>query len=132
MDPFGGGARWSREDCRRRSHEITGGQIAWDDGFLEPVDSQELLRRVCRNLVAAHGQREEGAPLYRALRCLEAMSPDDPDVPLLRARVAEQHGASPRALKIDRALAVLWADSAAGKAAQERIRELARLTVAEG
>lgn len=131
VDPFDAGARWSVSDCRRKSSEITGGQIPWDDAFLEPVDSQELLRRVCRNLVAAHGQREEGAPLYRTLRFLEAMSPDDPEVPLLRARVAEQHGAFPRALKIYRTLAAHYADSSAGKAAEERIRELARLNVAE-
>lgn len=131
VDPFGGGEAWSLARCRRQVEELSGGQIPWDDELLEPVESQDLLARVCRNLVGAHGQREEVGPLYRALRFLEAMSPEEPEVPLLRARVAEKSGAFPRALKIYRALAQNYAETEAGQAAAQRLQELSRLTVAE-
>lgn len=137
VDPFGGGVVWSPEDCRRVASQSTFGQVLWDESFLEPVDSQELLKRVCRNLVAAQGhlvaqgQQSEHVALYRTLRFLEAMAPDEVDVPLLRARVAESCGAYPRAIQIYRAIATHHADTEEAQEAEGRLQSLSRLVVAK-
>ncbi len=132
VDPFNGGVILTEADCRKKAEELTDGALDWRESFLDPVSVQALISRVCRNLVSAHNRRHEVSALYRTLRFLEAMRPEDPDIPLMRAQVAESAGAFPRALKIYRAIAQQFSQSEAAEQARKRLEALERLPVAEG
>jgi len=51
IDPYNRGVIISREECRKLFTESLGGNgVDWDENFLEPVSSREIIARLQRNL----------------------------------------------------------------------------------
>jgi regulator of sirC expression with transglutaminase-like and TPR domain len=50
FDPFGGGREISAEDARALFERLTRDQVPWQDSFLEPTTSQDIIVRMLNNL----------------------------------------------------------------------------------
>ena len=69
------------------------GQAEWDDEYLRPRRTREIVERVLHNLGFACRQDEDPRGLYRAAAFVAALRPDAPSAILRRGQAAETTGA---------------------------------------
>jgi regulator of sirC expression with transglutaminase-like and TPR domain len=50
FDPFHQGRRLDRRSARSLFEQVTGGQVAWDERFLEPTPNRDIVIRMLNNL----------------------------------------------------------------------------------
>jgi regulator of sirC expression with transglutaminase-like and TPR domain len=86
VDPAAGGRSLTPGDCRRLVHSHA--RAAWHDEYLEATPTDAVLERVLHNLVKAHDLDGDVRALYRAVRFLAALRPQEPGYLLDRAAIA--------------------------------------------
>jgi regulator of sirC expression with transglutaminase-like and TPR domain len=77
LDPFVGGHVLDRDDCRERFRRLFGDRAPFDDAYLDPTPTTDILARVLANLRAAYGRRSDKRQLTEVLR-LRALLPGRP------------------------------------------------------
>jgi regulator of sirC expression with transglutaminase-like and TPR domain len=50
LDPFHQGCRLDRAGARALFEQVTGGQVSWDDRFLDPTPNRDIVIRMLNNL----------------------------------------------------------------------------------
>ena len=83
VDPFEGGAEMTLEDAKLRVTQ--GRRIAWDDSFLAPVSSKEILERILRNLLNVVNTVEQPEQTLRYIDTILAINPNSMTDRLYRA-----------------------------------------------
>ena len=63
FDPFHGGRRLDRAGARSLFEQVTGGQVAWDDRFLDPTPNREIVIRMLNNLKGVFTGRSDAVRL---------------------------------------------------------------------
>lgn len=91
VDPAAGGRSLTPADCRRLVIAHAGGE--WRDEYLEATPTPAVLERVLHNLLKAHDREGDVRNLYRDVRFLSVLQPDEPVYLLDRAAIAEALGA---------------------------------------
>lgn len=79
IDPFDAGRALTVDGCRQLLDGLTGGSIVFQERFLQPTPTREVLARMLRNLKAVHLQRGELDQALSAVERLMVVRPDDPD-----------------------------------------------------
>lgn len=92
VDPFGGGAVLTEDDCARIVRSF-GPARAWDPAWLEPATVAQIAERVLRNLVHSYHHLGDKQALYRAMRLLAGLVPHDAAAQLNLAQLTEEFGA---------------------------------------
>jgi regulator of sirC expression with transglutaminase-like and TPR domain len=59
FDPFHQGRRLDRVGARALFEQVTGGQVAWDDRFLEPTPNRDIVIRMLNNLKGVFAGRSD-------------------------------------------------------------------------
>ncbi len=62
VDPVTGDV-WDKTAARERFDQLSGGQFAWDDGYLSPVRTTAIVERILRNLEITFRQQHDTAEL---------------------------------------------------------------------
>ena len=75
VDPFSG-TLLAPDDCRERLRDMSGGDIRFEPGMLEPTSHREILARVLRNLKQIHSQVKE---FRQAIACIDRILILQPD-----------------------------------------------------
>lgn len=63
FDPFHAGRRLDRADARSLFEQVTGGQVAWDDRFLDATPNREIVIRMLNNLKGVFTGRSDALRL---------------------------------------------------------------------
>jgi regulator of sirC expression with transglutaminase-like and TPR domain len=111
LDPFHGGRRLDRAACAALFDSLHPG-VAFDERFLDPVDSRSVLLRVVTNLVRTYTERGPITSLAWALHLRAMLAGGDTWLPVarVRERLGDWAGAAA-------ALAEVGTDEAAARAA---------------
>lgn len=125
VDPFAAGAARTIADCTALIEEVSSGTLSWDPAYLDPPSTSALVERVLRNVMNASKRAGDSARLYRAVRLLQALREDDPEVALLHAQLAENLGAVCLARQLYERIVARFATSCVCKAAQRRMTVVA-------
>lgn len=123
VDPFGGGAYLSLEQCRELAARAVPGR-RFDSEWLAPVTVGAIAARVLRNLAHAHKLAGDDRGVYRATRLLAAIEPHEAPVLLELARQSEALGAWAEALALYRRLARRFAERREGQIGELKAIEL--------
>jgi regulator of sirC expression with transglutaminase-like and TPR domain len=91
-DPFDRGALREEEACAQIVRCASKGKLPWRPSFLDAVNPSSIFERVLRNLICAHERRQDAPALYRYTRLMASLCPQDIDVHMLHAHVAEAVG----------------------------------------
>lgn len=124
LDPFDSGREIDREDCIEILERIAGQKIVWREDYLTPSTPQQIAIRVLRNLLGAYSRLDDGKNLYRSLRFLCAICPDDERLQLGLAQLTEAFGAMRLALDQYRMVAQRFAGTEEAQEAAEKARHL--------
>lgn len=89
IDPFHGGRRLDRAACADVFSALHPG-VAFDDRFLDPVDSRAVLLRIVTNLIRTYSTRGPVASIAWSLRLRALIAGGDAWLPV--ARVLERMG----------------------------------------
>jgi regulator of sirC expression with transglutaminase-like and TPR domain len=79
VDPFHGGAVYSRENCERVLTEIAGKPLALNDSVTEPCSPAVVVSRMLRNLKAVYLNKQDLGSMLPVQRRLTALNPHSPD-----------------------------------------------------
>jgi len=63
FDPFGGGRRLDRGGARMLFERVTGGQVAWEERFLDPTPNRDIVIRMLNNLKSVFTGRGDAVRL---------------------------------------------------------------------
>ncbi|MCO4763406.1 MAG: transglutaminase family protein [Myxococcales bacterium] len=126
-DPFAGGEALCEAGCAAIVDRLSGGALPWEDAYLRPATTQSLVTRVLRNLANAHRRADNPLGLYRAVRLLASISPDDSEAALMHARLAEHLGACALARSLYESVSLRFPDSCAASVATRRIAVVLRI-----
>lgn len=63
FDPFHQGRRLDRAGARALFEQVTGGQVAWDDRFLDPTPNRDIVIRMLNNLKGVFTGRSDAVRL---------------------------------------------------------------------
>ena len=63
FDPFHQGRRLDRAGARSLFEQVTGGQVSWDDLFLEPTPNRDIVIRMLNNLKGVFAGRSDAVRL---------------------------------------------------------------------
>ena len=63
FDPFHGGRRLDRAGAKSLFENVTGGQVSWDDRFLDPTPNREIVIRMLNNLKGVFTGRSDAVRL---------------------------------------------------------------------
>jgi regulator of sirC expression with transglutaminase-like and TPR domain len=63
FDPFHQGRRLDRAGARSLFEQVTGGQVAWDDRFLDPTPNRDIVIRMLNNLKGVFTGRSDAVRL---------------------------------------------------------------------
>lgn len=63
FDPFDGGRRLDRSGARTLFQRVTGGQVAWDERFLDPTPKRDIVIRMLNNLKSVFAGRGDAVRL---------------------------------------------------------------------
>ena len=63
FDPFHGGRQLDRVGARSLFEKVTGGQVAWDDRFLDPTPNRDIVIRMLNNLKGVFTGRSDAVRL---------------------------------------------------------------------
>ena len=75
----------SAEDCRTLVHNMSNGQLRWDDRFLEPLTKLDIIFRMLNNLKAIY---IESSDLSKAVGVIQRMAIISPGLPSLYQELA--------------------------------------------
>lgn len=78
VDPFHGGAVYSRETCQKILSEITHRPMVMSDALAAPCTIRVVVKRMLANLKAIYGRLQDVHSLLAVQRRLAALSPDEP------------------------------------------------------
>ena len=120
-DPFAGGAILTVEECRRKVRELAGGRLPWKAAFLAASPAAAILERILHNLAGCYGRAGDEGGRFRAASFLSALRPDEPDILLTRAEIADGAGARELALGIYTEILERFPESSQAQAASEKI-----------
>jgi regulator of sirC expression with transglutaminase-like and TPR domain len=63
FDPFDAGRRLDRRGARMLFEDVTGGQVAWEERFLDPTPNRDIVIRMLNNLKGVFGGRGDAVRL---------------------------------------------------------------------
>lgn len=126
-DPYEGGDLRTTAELRRLVEEASSGRAEWDEGYLRPRGTLEIVERVLHNLGFSCRRDEDSRGLYRAAAFVAALRPDVPSALLRRGQAAEAAGAGALAAEDFEEVAERFPDSEESEAA-----ELGLLRLREG
>ena len=63
FDPFDGGRRLGRSQARALFEDVTGGQVPWNEAFLEPTPNRDIVIRMLNNLKSVFAGRADAVRL---------------------------------------------------------------------
>ena len=63
FDPFDGGRRLDRSEARRLFEQVTGGQVAWNERYLDPTPNRDIVIRMLNNLKSVFAGRADAVRL---------------------------------------------------------------------
>ncbi len=63
FDPFDGGRRLDRPEARALFEHVTGGQVPWNERFLEPTSNRDIVIRMLNNLKSVFAERSDAVRL---------------------------------------------------------------------
>jgi regulator of sirC expression with transglutaminase-like and TPR domain len=63
FDPFDGGRRVDRAGARSLFEQVTGGQVPWNEQFLEPTPNRDIVIRMLNNLKSVFAGRSDAVRL---------------------------------------------------------------------
>lgn len=124
VDAFDNGKQLSAEDCQDLVTRISQGKIDWNDQFLAVTPPAQIIERTLRNLMLYHAKHEDQDQLYRTVRFLSALCPEDPTLQLIHARIAEVCGAFETALETYESIVLQFPHASAARRARTQIAEL--------
>jgi len=99
MDPFHSGQLLSAGDCRRLAEQLFGQRVQWDDGFLAPTTSRQILERMLNNLRLIYFQLRDWVRLAPVIERMLLIDPDNTGLYLLLARCQMDQGQKSAALE---------------------------------
>jgi regulator of sirC expression with transglutaminase-like and TPR domain len=79
IDPASGGGRLTPDDCQALMRRSLGEGVLFNAGMLRPVGRRDILKRVLRNLRAAHLAARDWPAALGAVELLAVVEPTDPD-----------------------------------------------------
>lgn len=100
LDPFEGGRLLSLDACKDVVARLSGGELHWQEEFLEETPTLDLLERVLHNLIHSHQRGQNPSGLYRHARLLASLRQDKPQAQWIHARLSEDLGAARLALDL--------------------------------
>ena len=79
FDPFDGGRRLDRSGARSLFEHVTGGQVPWDDQYVDPTPNRDIVVRMLNNLKGVFTGRSDAVRLaiVMGLRSAVPSSTDD-------------------------------------------------------
>lgn len=128
LDVFHDGEVLDTAKCQVILEKITGREVIWRDDFLTTVDDRGLLCRVLRNLANSHRRNVDHVGLYRSIRLLAHLLPDDSTVRLSLGKVAEHVGARQHAVTIYQDVITCFPNTPHADAARDAQNRLQRTT----
>lgn len=63
FDPFDGGRPLDRDQARSLFEQVTGGQVAWSERFLDPTSNRDIVIRMLNNLKSVFAGRSDAVRL---------------------------------------------------------------------
>lgn len=63
FDPFDGGRRLDRAQARSLFEQVTGGQVAWSERYLDPTPNRDIVIRMLNNLKSVFAGRSDAVRL---------------------------------------------------------------------
>ncbi|MFO0751592.1 MAG: transglutaminase-like domain-containing protein [Myxococcota bacterium] len=123
VDPYQGGRVLTPEVCRELAARAMPGR-PFDPAWLAPATVGSIAGRVLRNLANAQRQKGDGTSVYRTVRLLATLAPDDGPVQIELGRLAEDLGAWPEALGTYRHIAKAFAGRREAQIAELKVMEL--------
>jgi regulator of sirC expression with transglutaminase-like and TPR domain len=93
VDPFVMGRTMTVEECKKLVESATVQKSAWDDRWLEPLGTPDMVRRCLRNMERTAAMNADHDVAYRTTRLLLSLEPDDVDLQFLVAAHAAKAGA---------------------------------------
>jgi regulator of sirC expression with transglutaminase-like and TPR domain len=78
LDPFHGGAVIGEADCHALVRQARGPDAPFDEAWLRPVTTPEIVVRMLANLKAIYARRGDWPPALRAVECLVTLRPEAP------------------------------------------------------
>ena len=63
FDPFDGGRRLDRAGARALFEQVTGGQVAWNEEYLDPTPNRDIVIRMLNNLKSVFAGRSDAVRL---------------------------------------------------------------------
>jgi regulator of sirC expression with transglutaminase-like and TPR domain len=126
LDPFHGGVRLSREDCRERVVATTGFRGVLQPEWFDPVSPRAMIQRMLNNLRISYQQRSDWLMASRTLELLDVMQPNMPDIMRDMGLVYLQLGRYYRAAT----LLEKWVQTAADSAETAQIKDVSRRALA--
>jgi regulator of sirC expression with transglutaminase-like and TPR domain len=79
VDPAGGGALLTRDDCQALIRQSLGEGVLFHTGMLRPTGKREILARVLRNLRSVYMGRREWSAALGVVDLLAVIEPVEPD-----------------------------------------------------
>ena len=99
MDPFHSGQLLSAGDCRRLAEQLFGQRVQWDDSFLAPATSRQILERMLNNLRLIYFQLRDWARLAPVIERMLLIDPDNTGLYLVLASCQMDQGKKNAALE---------------------------------
>ena len=99
MDPFHSGQLLSAGDCRRLAEQLFGRRVQWDDSFLAPTASRQILERMLNNLRIIYFQLRDWVRLAKVIERMLLIDPDNTGLYLVLARCQMDQGEKSAALE---------------------------------
>ena len=93
VDPFVMGRTMTVEECKKLVESASVQKSAWDDRWLEPLGTPDMVRRCLRNMERTAAMNADHDVAYRTTRLLLSLEPDDVDLQFLVATHAAKAGA---------------------------------------
>ena len=78
LDPFHGGEVIGEADCHALVRQMRGPDAPFDEAWLRPVTTPEIVARILANLKAIYARRGDWSPALRTVECLVALRPEAP------------------------------------------------------
>ena len=99
MDPFHGGQLLSAGDCRRLAEQLFGQRVQWDESFLAPTTTRQILERMLNNLRIIYFQLRDWVRLAPVIERMLLIDPDNTGLYLVLARCQMDQGEKSAALE---------------------------------
>ena len=126
LDPFDGGRSMDRSDCLALFEQTAQGKARFDDRFLEPVSSRQMLVRMLNNMVALSIRDREPERVRFCFDSIVLLVPEDPAAHLQRGKYLFEVGDVEDAIPDFRSYLDLSPQGAPRRAVEDALREAVR------